>query len=108
MHHAVHLSPYTFQLNQSRSMLDDEQEESTTGSAGQVDTKSKDVKQTEEGEEPKLFDESFQGNNSLFQDVSMLEEKNRSQESESLDVLVLKTALEEANATTHCFKTFPC
>jgi hypothetical protein len=49
-------------------------------------------------EEKKMFDESFQGNNSLFLDDSM-DENNRSQHSENLDVLVLKTALGQANDT---------
>lgn len=50
-------------------------------------------------QENKLFDESFQGNNSLFQDLSMQEDRNCSAEAENLDVLVLKTALEQANDT---------
>ena len=51
----------------------------------------------------KLFDESFQGNNSLFQDVSASHlpeetvENSRSQG--NLDLIVLKTALDQANDT---------
>jgi hypothetical protein len=54
-------------------------------------------------EESKLFDESFQGNNSLFQDVSTSilqgELVGVKQPQENLDLLVLKTALDQANDT---------
>jgi hypothetical protein len=47
----------------------------------------------------KLFDESFNGNNSIFHDMPEDETKQRINQMEQLDVLVMKTALEEANAT---------
>lgn len=53
-------------------------------------------------EENKLFDESFQGNNSLFQDASILQENSEIGEKnvqENLDMMVLKTALDQANDT---------
>lgn len=90
-------------------MFDEDAEESNTVSTGasvEVDPPKKDVPPTsppakeewDKEKDNKMFDESFQGNNSLFQDAS-IDENNRSQQSENLDVLILKTALEQANDT---------
>lgn len=58
------------------------------------------ARQDTEDEEKKFFDDSFQGDNSLFQDVSVLvDETSVPVESENADVKALKAALEEANAT---------
>ena len=98
--------------SQNRSILDDDPEESATASTGpsvqaasprKHDTVpstpvAKDAEE-EDDDDNKLFDESFQGNNSLFQDTSLMEDRNQSQASGNMEILVLKTALEQANET---------
>lgn len=92
-------------------MFDEDPEDSATASTGpsvgtttprketapRSPTPKQEVCDAADEEDNKLFDESFQGNNSLFQDASMMEEKNQS--SENMDIVVLKTALEQANET---------
>ncbi len=102
----VFISLVQMTITHTHSIIDEEAEDSVTVSLGpsvpiepQIKDTSAVSKEESESEESNLFDESFQGNNSLFQDVSMQEDGKYSQEIKNLDSSVLKTALEQANDT---------
>lgn len=98
----------SFDNTQAHSIIDDEVEDSITDSTvatcpaikgGVMYAVSTPEDTGGDSNENKLFDESFQGNNSLFQDVSMHEQTDIARESDKVDIRVLKTALEQANDT---------